>query len=194
MEENTRKMTPIRELSNLTLKIIMKNGYCWSQCSMKDIPELRFFFNQVEEEIKRRKMNRPTGQNLVGRCFRLDVMSLHIYFRVSQWLPVNENTAALAAEHRLHGFINATGFMIENIQIGPNTTKITRIGTNTKYNQDDNQFADVPQITVGTDELGLIVSSRIFDDEDEEERILAEEITPEKYDRHLEAFDALGIL
>ena len=194
MEESTNKKISISQLSNLALKIIQKNGYCWTSCDFKNIAELSFFYNQIDEEIKRRKMMRPQTHALVGKFFMIDVMGKKLYFGVNQWLPVIDGTKELAEKHNLHGFINASGFMIEQECLMPKRHKVTRICTNSNYHQDDNQFGEVPQITVGTDELGLIVSSRIFDDEDENERILAEEISQEEFTKYSDLFKELNFL
>ena len=133
-----------------------------------------------------------THTQIVGKAFKLNVAGKELYFGVNQWLSVTDETSDIAKEHHLSGFINASGFMIDYIdQI---QRKVVRICTNSNYGQNDNQFGEVPEITIGTDELGLIVSSRIFDDEDEDERIYAEEIPYEDFNKHKEALIELNLL
>ena len=49
-------MKSIRELSDVDLYCIADHGYIGYK--MKDIAELHFFYNQIEEEIKRREIKR----------------------------------------------------------------------------------------------------------------------------------------
>lgn len=48
-------MKSIRELSDVDLYCIADHGYigCYK---MKELAEMRFFYNQIEEEIKRREL------------------------------------------------------------------------------------------------------------------------------------------
>ena len=50
-------MKSIRELSDVDLYCIADYGYigCYK---MKELAEMRFFYNQIEEEIKRRDLKR----------------------------------------------------------------------------------------------------------------------------------------
>lgn len=50
-------MKSIRELTDVDLYCIADHGYigCYK---MKELAEMRFFYNQIEEEIKRRELQR----------------------------------------------------------------------------------------------------------------------------------------
>lgn len=50
-------MKSIRELNDVDLYCIADHGYIGGY-KMKELAELRFFYNQIEEEIKRRDMKR----------------------------------------------------------------------------------------------------------------------------------------
>ena len=50
-------MKSIRELSDVDLYCIADHGYIGGY-KMKELAELHFFYNQIEEEIKRRDMKR----------------------------------------------------------------------------------------------------------------------------------------
>lgn len=48
-------MKSIRELSDVDLYYIADHGYI-GDYKMKELAEMHFFYNQIEEEIKRRKI------------------------------------------------------------------------------------------------------------------------------------------
>ena len=50
-------MKSIRELNDVDLYCIADHGYIGGY-KMKELGELRFFYNQIDEEIKRRDMKR----------------------------------------------------------------------------------------------------------------------------------------
>jgi hypothetical protein len=49
-------MKSIKDLTDIELYCIKDHGYIAN--SMKDLAELHFFYNQIDEEIKRREMKR----------------------------------------------------------------------------------------------------------------------------------------
>lgn len=178
MKEN--EMKSIKDLSTLELKALYQRGWI-SRIDIREIAELRHFYNEIEEELKRRRLKMPEGYEVTGRYFTLDHHSCKFVFKVISWVPVSPGILSdIANEHHLTGFINATGFVTHIVDI--HTKEVSRTLTN---EHNDWQFNVCPyNITVGTDEHGLIVGSRVFDDEDvEDERIYAEEISKEEYER-----------
>ena len=177
MEENKKS---IKELSTLELKVLYQRGWL-SRIDIRNIAELQHFYNEIEEELKRRKLNLQDGYDLSGRYFTLDHHNGKFVFKVISWVPVTQGILSeMAEEHHLSGFINATGFVTSMHDV--HTREISRTLTNEHC---DWQFNNRPyDMVVGTDDNGLIVSSRIFDDEEaEDERVFAEEISKEEYER-----------
>ena len=178
MKEN--EMKSIKDLSTLELKALYQRGWI-SRIDIREIAELRHFYNELEEELKRRRLKMPEGYEVTGRYFTLDHHSCKFVFKVISWVPVSPGILSdIANEHHLTGFINATGFVTHIVDI--HTKEVSRTLTNEHC---DWQFNVCPyNMTVGTDEHGLIVGSRVFEDEDaEDERIYAEEISKEEYER-----------
>ena len=106
MKEN--EMKSIKDLSTLELKALYQRGWI-SRIDIREIAELRHFYNELEEELKRRRLKMPEGYEVTGRYFTLDHHSCKFVFKVISWVPVSPGILSdIANEHHLTGFINAT--------------------------------------------------------------------------------------